>query len=44
MSKKLIEDDARKEWEQYYAINYHQIQNEEDFEVAYGFYLWLINK
>tara|TARA_R100001463_G_scaffold17649_1_gene44871 strand:- start:991 stop:1203 length:213 start_codon:yes stop_codon:yes gene_type:complete len=40
----LTDDIAREEWEEYYEYNKDVLYNSEDFEISYGFVIWLQNK
>ncbi len=41
---KLTDEIAISEWEKYYKHNKEILYNSEDFEIAYGFVIWLQNK
>tara|TARA_R100000742_G_C4262474_1_gene80293 strand:+ start:95 stop:307 length:213 start_codon:yes stop_codon:yes gene_type:complete len=40
----LTDDIAREEWEEYYEYNKDVLYSSEDFEISYGFVIWLQNK
>jgi len=40
----LTDSIARDEWEEYYEYNKDVLYSSEDFEISYGFVIWLKNK
>ena len=40
----LNDDIAKDEWEAYYEYHKDALENCEDFEVAYGFVIWIFNR
>ena len=40
----LNDDIARDEWEAYYKYHEDALENCKDFEVAYGFVIWIFNR